>query len=71
MDWNHGSFAPQKPAADPRACCTLCSTEPSCAASTFYQGSCFLKSANDVAKGLRNTTKAGVACVPVTVTNIQ
>ena len=65
MDWNHGSFAPQKPATDPTACCTLCSHEPSCAASTFYQGQCFLKSAKDVAKGLKKTTKASVACVPV------
>jgi hypothetical protein len=65
MDWNHGSFAPQKPATDPTACCKLCSEEPLCAASTFYQGECFLKSAKDVAKGLQKTTKAGIACVPM------
>ena len=64
MDWNHGSTAPQQPATNPAACCTLCSKMPSCVASTFFNSSCFLKSAKDVAKGLQKTTKACVACVP-------
>ena len=69
MDWNEGARAPQQPAADPVACCALCSKTPSCAASTFHNssagaGGCFLKSAGDVAKGLKTATKACVACVP-------
>ena len=69
MDWNEGARAPQQPATDPAHCCALCHATKSCVASTFFvsskgQGTCFFKSAKDVAKGLKATTKACVACVP-------
>jgi hypothetical protein len=69
VDWNVGARCPQQPAKDPATCCALCNATASCVASTFAisthgQGNCFFKSAKDVAKGLRKTTKTCVACVP-------
>lgn len=65
-DYGKGDRA-MAPAATQDDCCTLCTNRPGCAAGVFADGSCWFKTAKEVANGCTIDKKVEAACIPPSV----